>query len=576
MSLADTAQSSALSPQKSSTWVISFGCSDSRACCYELYLLIGLEMLTLMMWKLYIVYPRWSIRSLVRNTPTIALHLENGSTPLNVDPLPRLSEDSDRSESLEDQSTISYEGADEKEASRLQVLWTNVMSEGTYQNSSLYEKVEVLLLCWAKSDMDTTNEVDDLRSVFENDFGYHTTTERLDANSKHGLQVEVNAIVAQFVRQHNGPNTLFIVYYAGHGRPGKFFGEVEFLAHMSPNDCRDTDLRERNRLVWNNAEDLLRPARADVLEILDCCYAGALARGENRHFELIAAAKDHGLTKVPGPESFTRALIYSLQKLVNGKPEGRFTTDELLRSITTDAPDFPNDQTPVMFDRDNKKPSPGHIILHPLRKDGKDGTAPQTPKAESPLKGAIGYMITLQFEFPEKPPDDHITTIGRNFNKVFEQNTLQVLRIRWGGIRANTFTRAAHHFQKKLRSRRASSQSQRPRDLAAITTASTPSIGVMNSGLLSPNAVTFDAQDSTGDESGSLFTASSPATPSDVELKTCTKDSLSLLDSAHAENFEETLNARLIEEKGTEGTCSTSVQGTAKGVARARSNHSLH
>ena len=37
----------------------------------------------------------------------------------------------------------------------------------------------------------------------------------------------------------------------------------------SPNDQRNANHKERNRLVWNKTEDLLRPAEADVLEIFD-------------------------------------------------------------------------------------------------------------------------------------------------------------------------------------------------------------------------------------------------------------------------------------------------------------------
>lgn len=44
---------------------------------------------------------------------------------------------------------------------------------------------------------------------------------------------------------------------------------TDLCRHTSPNDHRDANHRERNRLVWNKTEDLLRPAEADVLEIFD-------------------------------------------------------------------------------------------------------------------------------------------------------------------------------------------------------------------------------------------------------------------------------------------------------------------
>ena len=44
---------------------------------------------------------------------------------------------------------------------------------------------------------------------------------------------------------------------------------TDLCRHTSPNDHRDANQRERNRLVWNKTEKLLRDAEADVLEIFD-------------------------------------------------------------------------------------------------------------------------------------------------------------------------------------------------------------------------------------------------------------------------------------------------------------------
>ncbi|KAL8678376.1 MAG: hypothetical protein Q9224_003984 [Gallowayella concinna] len=439
----------------------------------------------------------------------------------------------------EDQSASGYESVDEEEASRQQVLWTNVMEEGTWQNPSLYVKVEVLMLCWAVSDMDTAGEMNDLKTVFEKDFGYHVTTQRLNAKQEKPLQVQLNVMVAKFVYDHGGPNTLFIVYYAGHGRPGKYLDHLELAGQTSPNDRRDIALRERNKVVWNKTEDLLRPAEADVLEIFDCCYAGTVIRGESRLLEYMAAAKDHGTTKVPGPESFTRALIYALKALVKEKNEGRFTTDELLRKIKTDAPHFPKEQTPILSDRANERPS-GRIMLHPLRQKG---TASGVVKEDSLLKGASGYVMTLHFQFGEKPPDNLLRTLGEKFNELFEHNTLQVHRIRWGGIRETTFSRATRIL---MRTRRGSSQSQRSTKILDTAPKSTASLGSINTGLLSPSAGGFDILDSAGAESCSPLTISFPETPYPQEHTTTNmKAELSSLEMEGEGNFEAVLNAKL-------------------------------
>ena len=105
------------------------------------------------------------------------------------------------------------------------------MDRGNYQKPSTYEKVEALLLCWQddSNDMSTKGEVKRLKAVFEKKFKYNTQIEYLDNSLETKLQVHVNATVAAFVKAHDGPNTLLIVYYAGHGRPGSYFGALELF-----------------------------------------------------------------------------------------------------------------------------------------------------------------------------------------------------------------------------------------------------------------------------------------------------------------------------------------------------------
>ena len=137
-----------------------------------------------------------------------------------------------------DSSIANNESQDEKEDFDLQLLWSRVMDEGDYTNSSTYTKVEVLLLCWAEScdDLTTKKEVEDLKATFETDFNYHATIEYLDIMFEQRLQIRVNAKVAAFVDDHDGPNTLLIVYYAGHGRPGQKYGHLELFGFVKSED----------------------------------------------------------------------------------------------------------------------------------------------------------------------------------------------------------------------------------------------------------------------------------------------------------------------------------------------------
>ena len=114
-------------------------------------------------------------------------------------------------------SPVNYGTEDEKQNSDLQLAWSKVMDQATYT------KVEVLLLCWKHScsDMKAKDEIDGLKAVFEKRFNYHAEVKYLDITVGQRLQVRVNTIMATFVGEHDGPNTLLIVYYGGHGRPGR-------------------------------------------------------------------------------------------------------------------------------------------------------------------------------------------------------------------------------------------------------------------------------------------------------------------------------------------------------------------
>ncbi|KAL8828692.1 MAG: hypothetical protein Q9170_006495 [Blastenia crenularia] len=417
---------------------------------------------------------------------------------------------------MEDSSIAQDESDSEIDDSKYQVLWANVMETGRYLNPLAYQKAEVLMLCWEQSstDMDTMNEINRLRSVFEEKFGYHVNVEYLNQNLKTKLQVQVNGIVASFVRDHDGPSTLLIVYYAGHGKPGENFGSLELMGKTTSRAHREKNKRDRNNVVWNKTEELLKPAEADVLEIFDCCYAGELAnRGEYRLFEYLAATRPQDTTELPGEKSFTSALIWALERLRIGKPQGRFTTKELLDKIKLDAPHFPKDQKPMLSDRDDPKHSAGRIMLHPLHVDRTASEKPRVGPAEEP---ADGHRVTLHFEFGRKPSEERLSDFGERLNEMFECNTFQVHRVRWGGMNRTTFNRAVRGFQTPLRKRRASDQGRPVAHLKNTVPRSSINMARLDGNLLSPQTIGFETQDSVGDESPqSALTSSAPTSDMD-------------------------------------------------------------
>ncbi|KAL8895784.1 MAG: hypothetical protein Q9207_008010 [Kuettlingeria erythrocarpa] len=352
-----------------------------------------------------------------------------------------------------DPSAVGYQSPSEIKASKLKVIWTDIMAQGKWSKAPTYKQVAVLLLCWEKdsSDMETEAEIAELEETFKSKFRYQTEVARLDAtNPNANVQMQVNAQVAGFAMKHDGPDNLLIVYYAGHGTSHDVHGLV-LLGQRSPNDRIDPEKLEKNRIVWTKTEDLLKEAQADVLEIFDCCYGGALAvRGDDRLFEYLAATGIKGWTAVPGPNSFTKALIFALEHLVQ-KKEGRFTTVDLLRTIRS-YEHFPRAQEPVLSDRKYPLNKAGRIMLHPLRPG--NGDAEKALDTVGPHAVGNGQSMTLHFDFSEDVGESHLKILGKTLTGMFERNTLGVYRVRWGGLEDTMVVRAVNLFRGGLERRR--------------------------------------------------------------------------------------------------------------------------
>lgn len=103
------------------------------------------------------------------------------------------------------------------------------------------------------------------------------------------------------------------------------------------------------------------------------------------------------------------------------RPDGRFTTVELLQTITNEAPGFPKDQTPVISDRQHNAEA-GRIVLHPLPKDG--SSTQVTAKENANTDPAERHTVTLHLDFSDKPLKDNIKKLGTELNTVFERHCL--------------------------------------------------------------------------------------------------------------------------------------------------------
>lgn len=180
-----------------------------------------------------------------------------------------------------------------------------------------------------------------------------------------------------------------------------------------------------------------------------------------RSFEYLAATAAMESTPVPGPDSFTSALIHALETLVEEKEEGRFTTVELLNRIKLHEP-FPKDQTPVLSDRELKSAA-GRIMLHPLKATSSDSQT--SPKEASILDPLRRQTLTLHLDFAEKPSQACIEALGRQLNE-FQRHKFRVNRVRWGGLRQPTVTRA---LKASLQRSRRAKRKQASLDVGPLT-----------------------------------------------------------------------------------------------------------
>lgn len=201
-----------------------------------------------------------------------------------------------------------------QEDANYQVQWSNWMSDG--QKKSFYKHVFVLLLSWHPEcdDMAVREEVTNilnlprlpqiidiniancskvqrLESVLKNTYNYNVESVLIDSRLNVLPQIQANQAVANFVAHNDEEDTLFIVYYAGHGSPGKARGDLKMSAYViSSQFTTFTNFGRRRRqekqrlaqqfshITWNLVESNLNTTRADVFLIFDCCHASDLGR----------------------------------------------------------------------------------------------------------------------------------------------------------------------------------------------------------------------------------------------------------------------------------------------------------
>jgi len=201
---------------------------------------------------------------------------------------------------------------------------------------------------------------------------------------------------------------------------------------------------ELHEVIWNSAEHNIRSTKSDVLVIFDCCHAGELEKNvrsgfSRRAFEYLAATSAKSTTRKPGKHSFTKALIWSLQNLVE-MGEG-FTTQELLTKVLN-APDFPKDQSPRLSERGSA--CVRRIVLAPLNRDIAPETAKLRPEDEE--EGAR-MDLSLRFVFNRTITKQMAKNLAMELRRVVSGDDFKARTVLWEGI--NSLDYATRFYAQK-------------------------------------------------------------------------------------------------------------------------------
>ena len=169
---------------------------------------------------------------------------------------------------------------------------------------SKYNRVQVLLVQWEDEDLGVDEEVVRLEAVFSCDYpkGYNFHTQRYSIPNE-DPEDQLTLRLMDF-RKGATDQDLLIVYYAGHagGTAQKCIWAAK-NRHDSP------------WLNWHSVQNLILTSPADVLLILDCCFATLAARnnGIGDNWMLGASNKETIATGV-ARNSFTSALTRELER----------------------------------------------------------------------------------------------------------------------------------------------------------------------------------------------------------------------------------------------------------------------
>ncbi|KAH8661280.1 hypothetical protein BGZ61DRAFT_149318 [Ilyonectria robusta] len=216
---------------------------------------------------------------------------------------------------------------------------------------SRYKEVQVLLIRWEEDELEVEWEMEELRKVFRDMYGFSTEQFLIPTQNSHR---KLNHKALSFVEEHEKEDMLLLVYYAGHGVINK--------ARQSTWSCKPD--RTYATVEWSAIQTLFEMAKCDVLLLLDCCAGASAAPLTERPTnikETIAACGFETWAPRPGPQSFTNTLIEVLNEWASQPPfSAAMLHSEILTRLKHAPPRWSSQGTLV-----ESRKTPAYIVSPP-------------------------------------------------------------------------------------------------------------------------------------------------------------------------------------------------------------------
>ncbi|GFP59440.1 hypothetical protein TASIC1_0013013600 [Trichoderma asperellum] len=306
-----------------------------------------------------------------------------------------------------------------------QLLFAMGELQSNWRNVIRYKNVQSLLMHWGSDDLFVLPELEDLGKCLRDDYAFGTEIYSIPSENSH---LELMMRIGQLIRDHESPDTLFIVYYGGHARIDES-RQSTWCATRDPGSPW---------LQWSAIQTLLERSKSDVLILLDCCAGAASATFPTGSSvtETISASSWDAIAPDPGSYSFTNALIEVLQEWRHRAFSAAMLHAEVLarlkhpRPITINGKHFEARSTPVhfMMTANHRAPSIELSRAQPVEK--RSMSAPTIPHMDvepmgSHVGGPVGGLSAMESAGRAASPADALT--GNHFPSEPTEDTPHVM-----------------------------------------------------------------------------------------------------------------------------------------------------